>query len=104
MLETRIVHTSGVVAVPLVVSITVEMAKSFTLGMVKAILSGKGEVIDLARTNLRRHWEIRVGGALLLLSRPQLLFGQLTGEPLVETPNDIVRIVTLSKCTPRGFL
>src|SRR6202521_5591680 len=34
-------------------SITVEMAKGFTLYMVKAILSGKGdEVIDLARTNL----------------------------------------------------
>jgi hypothetical protein len=75
MLETRIVHTSGVVAVPLVVSITVEMAKSFTLGMVKAILSGKGEVIDLARTNLRRQWGIRVRGAPLLLSRLQLLFG-----------------------------
>jgi hypothetical protein len=66
MLETRIVHASGVVAVPLVVSIAVEMAKS---------LSGKGEVIDLARTNLRRQWEIRVGGAPLLLSRLQLLFG-----------------------------
>jgi hypothetical protein len=65
MLETRIVHASGVVAVPLVVSITVEMAKSRTLGMVKAIVSGKGEVIDLARTNLRRQWEIRVGGAPL---------------------------------------
>ena len=63
MLETRIVHTSGVVTVPLVVSITVEMAKSFTLGMVKAILSGQGESIDLAGTNLRREWEIRVGGA-----------------------------------------
>ena len=36
-------------------SITVEMAKGFTLYMVKAILSGKGdEVIDLARTNLWR--------------------------------------------------
>jgi pyruvate dehydrogenase (quinone) len=31
------------------------MAKGFTLYMVKAILSGKGdEVIDLARTNLWR--------------------------------------------------
>jgi pyruvate dehydrogenase (quinone) len=36
-------------------SITVEMAKGFTLYMVRAILSGKGdEVIDLARTNLWR--------------------------------------------------
>ena len=36
-------------------SITVEMAKGFSLYMVKAILSGRGdEVIDLARTNLRR--------------------------------------------------
>jgi pyruvate dehydrogenase (quinone) len=36
-------------------SITAEMAKGFTLYMVKAILSGRGdEVIDLARTNLWR--------------------------------------------------
>jgi pyruvate dehydrogenase (quinone) len=36
-------------------SITVEMAKGFTLYMVKAILNGRGdEVIDLARTNLWR--------------------------------------------------
>jgi pyruvate dehydrogenase (quinone) len=36
-------------------SITVEMAKGFTLYMVKAILSGRGdEVVDLARTNLWR--------------------------------------------------
>jgi pyruvate dehydrogenase (quinone) len=36
-------------------SITVEMAKGFTLYMVKAIMSGRGdEVIDLARTNLWR--------------------------------------------------
>jgi pyruvate dehydrogenase (quinone) len=36
-------------------SITVEMAKGFSLFMVKAILSGRGEeVIDLARTNLWR--------------------------------------------------
>lgn len=36
-------------------SITVEMAKGFTLYMVKAILSGKAdEVIDLATTNLWR--------------------------------------------------
>jgi pyruvate dehydrogenase (quinone) len=36
-------------------SITVEMAKGFSLYMVKAIMSGRGdEVIDLARTNLWR--------------------------------------------------
>jgi pyruvate dehydrogenase (quinone) len=36
-------------------SITAEMAKGFTLYMVKAIMSGRGdEVIDLARTNLWR--------------------------------------------------
>jgi pyruvate dehydrogenase (quinone) len=36
-------------------SITVEMAKGFTLFMVKAVLSGRGdEVIDLARTNVWR--------------------------------------------------
>jgi thiamine pyrophosphate-dependent acetolactate synthase large subunit-like protein len=36
-------------------SITVEMAKVFSLYMVKAILSGRGhEIIDLARTNLWR--------------------------------------------------
>jgi pyruvate dehydrogenase (quinone) len=36
-------------------SITAEMAKGFSLFMVKAILSGRGEeVIDLARTNLWR--------------------------------------------------
>ena len=36
-------------------SVTVEMAKGFTLFMVKAILSGRGnEVIDLAKTNLWR--------------------------------------------------
>jgi pyruvate dehydrogenase (quinone) len=36
-------------------SITVEMAKGFTLYMVKAVMSGRGdEVIDLARTNLWR--------------------------------------------------
>jgi pyruvate dehydrogenase (quinone) len=36
-------------------SITVEMAKGFTLYMVKAVMSGKGdEVIDLARSNLWR--------------------------------------------------
>jgi pyruvate dehydrogenase (quinone) len=36
-------------------SITVEMAKGFTLFMVKAVLSGRGdEVIDLAKTNLWR--------------------------------------------------
>ena len=36
-------------------SITVEMAKGFTLYMVKAVMSGRGdELIDLARTNLWR--------------------------------------------------
>ena len=36
-------------------SITLEMAKGFTLYMVKAVISGRGdEVIDLARTNLWR--------------------------------------------------
>jgi pyruvate dehydrogenase (quinone) len=36
-------------------AITAEMAKGFTLYMMKAILSGRGdEIIDLARTNLRR--------------------------------------------------
>lgn len=36
-------------------SISVEMAKGFSLYMVKAILSGRGEdVIDLARMNLWR--------------------------------------------------
>jgi pyruvate dehydrogenase (quinone) len=36
-------------------SINVEMAKGFTLYMVKAVMSGRGdEVIDLARTNLWR--------------------------------------------------
>jgi pyruvate dehydrogenase (quinone) len=36
-------------------SITVEMAKGFSLFMVKAVLSGRGdEVIDLAKTNLWR--------------------------------------------------
>jgi pyruvate dehydrogenase (quinone) len=36
-------------------SITVEMAKGFTLYMVKAIMSGRGdEVVDLAKTNLWR--------------------------------------------------
>ena len=36
-------------------SITVEMAKGFSLFMVKAILSGRGdEIVDLARTNLWR--------------------------------------------------
>jgi pyruvate dehydrogenase (quinone) len=36
-------------------SITVEMAKGFTLFMLKAVLSGRGdEVIDLAKTNLWR--------------------------------------------------
>ena len=36
-------------------AITVEMAKGFTLYMVKAVLNGRAdEVIDLARTNLWR--------------------------------------------------
>jgi pyruvate dehydrogenase (quinone) len=36
-------------------SITTEMAKGFTLYMVKAVMSGKGdEIIDLARSNLWR--------------------------------------------------
>jgi pyruvate dehydrogenase (quinone) len=36
-------------------AITTEMAKGFTLYMLKAILSGRGdEIVDLARTNLRR--------------------------------------------------
>jgi pyruvate dehydrogenase (quinone) len=36
-------------------SITVEMAKGFTLYMVKAVMSGKAdEVLDLAKSNLRR--------------------------------------------------
>ena len=36
-------------------AITAEMAKGFTLYMLKAILSGRGdEIVDLARTNLRR--------------------------------------------------
>jgi pyruvate dehydrogenase (quinone) len=36
-------------------AITVEMAKGFTLHMVKAVLNGRAdEVLDLARTNLWR--------------------------------------------------
>jgi pyruvate dehydrogenase (quinone) len=36
-------------------AITAEMAKGFTLYMIKAILSGRGdEIVELARTNLRR--------------------------------------------------
>ena len=36
-------------------SVTMEMAKGFTLYMVKAVISGRAdEVIDLARTNLWR--------------------------------------------------
>jgi pyruvate dehydrogenase (quinone) len=36
-------------------AVTVEMAKGFTLYILKAILSGRGdEIVDLARTNLRR--------------------------------------------------
>jgi len=40
-------------AMPL--AVTLEMAKRFTLYMVKAVMSGRGdELIDLARTNLWR--------------------------------------------------
>jgi len=47
-----VVNRSELVMPP---SITLEMAKGFSLFMVKAILSGRGEeVIDLARTNLWR--------------------------------------------------
>ena len=36
-------------------AVTVEMAKGFSLYMLKAILSGRGdEIVELARTNLRR--------------------------------------------------
>ena len=36
-------------------SITLEMAKGFTLYMVKALISGRGdEIVDLARSNLWR--------------------------------------------------
>jgi pyruvate dehydrogenase (quinone) len=36
-------------------SVTLEMAKGFTLYMVKAVISGRGdEVIDLAKSNLWR--------------------------------------------------
>jgi pyruvate dehydrogenase (quinone) len=36
-------------------SITVEMAKGFSLFMLKAVLSGRGdEVVDIAKTNLWR--------------------------------------------------
>jgi len=36
-------------------SITIEMAKGFSLYMVKAIFSGRGdELVDLAKTNLWR--------------------------------------------------
>jgi pyruvate dehydrogenase (quinone) len=36
-------------------AITIEMAKSFTLYMVKAIMNGRAdEIIDLAKTKLRR--------------------------------------------------
>ena len=40
---------------PMPPSITVEMAKGFTLYMVKAVMNGRGdELMDLARTNLWR--------------------------------------------------
>jgi len=36
-------------------AVTVEMAKGFTLYMMKAVMSGRGdEIIDLAKTNLWR--------------------------------------------------
>ena len=36
-------------------SVTLEMAKGFTLYMVKAVISGRGdEVVDLAKSNLWR--------------------------------------------------
>jgi pyruvate dehydrogenase (quinone) len=36
-------------------SVTVEMAKGFTLYMMKAVMSGRGdEIVDLAKTNLWR--------------------------------------------------
>ena len=36
-------------------SVTVEMAKGFSLYMVKAIMNGRGdEIVDLAKTNLWR--------------------------------------------------
>jgi pyruvate dehydrogenase (quinone) len=42
-------------ALAMLASITLEMAKGFTLYMVKALISGRGdEIIDLARTNLWR--------------------------------------------------
>ena len=104
MLETRIVHASGVVAVPLVVSITVEMAKSFTLGMVKAILSGKGKGHRPRPNESPAPLGNSRGRCAPSAVAPSAALRQLTGEPLVEKPNDIVRIVTLSKCTPRGFL
>ena len=35
--------------------VTAEMAKGFTLYMLKAVLSGRGdEIVELARTNFRR--------------------------------------------------
>ena len=35
--------------------VTAEMAKGFALYMLKAVLSGRGdEIVELARTNLRR--------------------------------------------------
>jgi pyruvate dehydrogenase (quinone) len=47
-----VVNQSELVMPP---SITFEMAKGFTLFMVKAIMSGRGdEIIDLAKTNLWR--------------------------------------------------
>ena len=36
-------------------TVTAEMAKGFSLYMLKAVMSGRGdEIVELARTNLRR--------------------------------------------------
>ena len=52
-LASGFINTGTELAMP--PSITAEMAKGFTLYMVKAVMSGRGdEVIDLARTNLWR--------------------------------------------------
>jgi hypothetical protein len=45
---------NGVTELAMPPSITVEMAKGFTLYMVKAVISRADEVIDLAQTNLWR--------------------------------------------------
>jgi hypothetical protein len=42
-------------------AVTAEMAKGFTLYMVKAVMSGRGdELVDFARTNL---WRYGIGGS-----------------------------------------